>query len=189
MKIGEITQITKELSDLNRVQNEQMECRKRRINSSYKNLREEILEEGWGKVGIFWIGVNEKVIPYEVDWVDKLETIEMTPGWTSRKGHSEPLAISMLISMFPEFKGTSWDHIPRGRVFFKPSVEGEDGIGRYSVYISREYLNNENVKSQVLSKFNLPKNLTDWYTDSHYNQHSGENAYRSGIKIIDPWEK
>jgi len=168
-----IKEVVKTFDDLSRSQNKAFKIHEERIENAYKE-KSLLFEIERGKVGIFWIGSDEKVIPIAFDWVDTYKVVEMLPGWTSILSHDEPWPISTLIGMYPEYKGVSWEHIPRGRVFFAPAKKGEESIGEYSVYMAKEYLNNKNVKEQVLRSFNLPKQITKWNTDAHYNKHNGD---------------
>lgn len=184
MKLEEV----KSLDDLNVFQNAEVKKRNQIIEQEYKE--KSFITEGLrGKVGIFWITPDEKILPYAIEWVDRLATLEMGPGFTSRASHSDPMPLSMMIGVYPQFRGVPWDEIPRGRVFFKAPVSGND-IGKYTVYMTRDYLDNENVKRKILKEFNLPLKVTEWKTDPHYNKHLGDSSTSKIMGTVkEPWEE
>jgi hypothetical protein len=122
------------------------------------------LFESSPQIGIFWILPDKSVAGWEYD--PKMmphEDIVNPP-----LGHHEKKYLNIIKRMVPEWKYKNWDHLSRGRIMF-------DRINQeFIVYVPSEYLKDESVKSEIISRFSLPKK-TKFTTDSHYN------------KIEDPW--
>lgn len=113
-------------------------------------------EAGVPGVGIFWFHHGEL-------WAD---SVPHTHGEAygdyinGRNDHASYWRNLQRIS--PEFKALEYDEVPRGRVLYsKPE-------NRFVVYGSRQFLQNEAQKAEVLKEFRLPLERVVFRFDEHY---------------------
>lgn len=78
-------------------------------------------------------------------------------------------------SIYPEFRSLDYDYYPRGRVVYNNTTD------TYYLYTDKCLLDN-NITSDIISKFNLPKSKVIISTDDHYQCHQCNKSY---VKITE----
>lgn len=105
------------------------------------------LFESSPQTGIFWILPDGYIAGWEYDPNLMPDADKVNPPI----GHHEEKYLDQIKRMVPEWERERWDHLPRGRIIYIRSEK------LFEVYIPSNYMNNEEVKSEILRRFSLPK--------------------------------